>query len=256
MYPDILSIGPFTLHTYGLFVAAGFLAGLGIVLRLAPGAGIASRHITDMGFLILLAAVIGSRVMYILMNLSLYRRAPLDILKIWQGGLVFSGGIIAVVLTAGWYLHRHRLPFWKICDLWSPAAAVAQSIGRIGCFMAGCCYGAPTSRPWAVVFSDPHCLAPTGVPLHPTQLYSSLSGLVIFVVTLVLFRRRTFDGQVFLWFMILHSTARLLMERFRGDARGIITASGMTVTQAVTLGILALAVVTLMVMKKKRSRHP
>lgn len=253
MFPDLLSIGPFILHTYGLFVATGFLVGLLVTIKISKAEGIAAQQTMDIGFLMILAAIVGSRLMYVFMNLSYYLERPLDILKIWQGGLVFSGGIICVVLTVLWYTRRRRLSFWRMADLWSPGMAVGQAIGRIGCFMAGCCYGKPTKSEWGVVFTDPHSLAPLNIPLHPTQLYSSASGFVIFFILLLLHPRRTFNGQVFLWLLVLHSTARLFVERYRGDDRGILLGSSMSITQLVTLAILIGAIVALFVFKRRRA---
>jgi len=213
------------------------------------------QQVMDMGFIIIFAAIIGSRLMYVLMNLSHYLERPADIFKVWQGGLVFSGGIICVVLAVGWYAKRHRLSMWKVADLWAPAAAMGQGIGRIGCFMAGCCYGKPTDLKWGVVFTHPHSLAPTNISLHPTQIYSSLSGFAIFVVLILLHSRKKFGGQVVLWFLILHSTSRLAIERFRGDYRGMIPGTEMTTTQFVATLILIASVVTLIILKPKKSRQ-
>jgi len=253
MCPDLFSIGPVTLHTYGLFVAIGFFVGLMITARLAKSEGISPQQVMDMGFIIILSAIIGSRVMYVLMNASYYRHAPLDMLKIWEGGLVFSGGVIGVVLTMVWYIKRNGLPLGKIADLWAPAIAIGQGIGRIGCFMAGCCYGKPTDLIWGVTFTHSHSLAsPLNVPLHPTQIYSSISGFIIFLVVLLLYLRKKFQGQVFLWFLILHSTARLATERFRGDDRGILLGSNMSMTQLVAVLILISSVTILFVVKSKK----
>ncbi|RLC31124.1 MAG: prolipoprotein diacylglyceryl transferase [Deltaproteobacteria bacterium] len=253
MYPDLFTIGPFTLHTYGLFVAAGFFVGMMTAVKLAKREGISSEQVMDMGFVIILSAIIGSRLMYVLINASEYIHAPLDILKIWEGGLVFSGGVIGVVLTMLWYVKRHGLSVGKIADLWAPGIAIGQAIGRIGCFMAGCCYGRPTDGKCGIVFTDPHSLArPLNVPLYPTQLYASASSLVIFLVLLLLYSKRKFEGQVFLWFLIIHSTARLAIERFRGDNRGIIMGTDMTVTQFVAILILIISVGILCVIKAKK----
>jgi phosphatidylglycerol:prolipoprotein diacylglycerol transferase len=252
MFPDLISIGPVTIHTYGPFVAIGVVGGLMITVKIGKSEGIGSQQILDMGLGIILSSIIGSRVMFVLMNFSHYRHMPLDILKIWQGGLVFSGGIIAVVLTIGWYIYRHHLSLWKITDLWTPAVAIGQAIGRIGCFMAGCCYGKPTDLKWGVVFTNPQSIAqPLNVPLHPTQIYSSISGFIVFVIVLLLHSKKRFEGQVFLWFLIFHSTVRLAIERFRGDDRGMLLSSGMSVTQLITTLILIASVVTLMVLKSK-----
>lgn len=255
MFPDLFSIGPFTLHTYGLFVATGFLVGLMLTIKIGKAEGISAQQTMDIGFLMIVAAIVGSRALYVLMNPFYYVERPLDALKIWQGGLVFSGGIICVVLTVIWYARKHHLSFWKIADLWAPAMAIGQAIGRIGCFMAGCCYGKPTEARWGVIFTDPHSLAPLNIPLHPTQLYASVSGFVIFFVLLLLYPRRTFDGQVFLWLLVLHSTARLFVERFRGDDRGALLGGNMSVTQLVTLVILIAAIVGLFIFKRRRARN-
>lgn len=254
MFPDLITVGPFTLHTYGLFVASGFLVGLLVTLRLGKAEGLSSQQIMDMGFLMILSAVVGSRVLYVVMNLSHYLRHPLEAFKIWQGGLVFSGGVLCVILAMAWYTRRHGLSLLQIGDLWAPAAAIGQGIGRIGCFMAGCCYGAPADLPWAVVFTNPGCLAPLGVSLHPTQIYSALAGFLIFGILLAIRSRKAFAGQVLLWYLILHSTGRLALERFRGDDRGVLLESSMTATQFIALVILLGAVVTLIFLKHRHRK--
>jgi len=254
MHPDLFSIGPFTLHTYGLFVAMGFFAAIVVTLKLGRAEGIDPKQITDMGFYMILAAILGSRAMYVLMNLPYYIDRPLDMLKIWKGGLVFSGGVIAALVVIVLYIRKHALSFLKVGDLWAPGLALGQGIGRIGCLMAGCCYGKPTHGVWGIVFTNPRCLAPLNTPLHPTQLYASLSGFVLFFILLILRKKRAFEGQVFLWFLILHSMARLFMERFRGDDRGILPGTDMSVTQGVTLVILIGAIVALWVLKRKRAK--
>jgi phosphatidylglycerol:prolipoprotein diacylglycerol transferase len=155
----------------------------------------------------------------------------------------------------GWYLRKHNLSLWKVGDLWSPGVALGQSIGRIGCFMAGCCYGKPTDLPWGVVFTHPLSLAPLHVSLHPTQLYASLAGLAIFVVLMFLSIRKKYQGQVFLWYLILHSTARLLVERFRGDDRGMVPGTEMTITQLATLLVLMGSVIALYILKSRKERQ-
>ena len=255
MFPDLFSIGPFTLHTYGLFVATGFFVGLMVTVKLGKSEGIKPQQTMDMGFLIILAAIVGSRILYILINISYYIERPLDMLKIWQGGLVFSGGVICVILTVIWYTRKQNLSFWGIADLWAPAMAIGQGIGRIGCFMAGCCYGKPTGSKWGVVFTDPHSLAPLNIPLHPTQLYSSAYGFIIFIILLLLYSRRKFEGQIFLWLLVLHSTARLFVERFRADDRGLLLGGDMSVTQLITLLILIASIVTLFIFKRSHGKN-
>jgi len=251
MFPDLFSIGPMTLHTYGLFMAVGFTVGILVAIKIGKAQGIKSHLVMDMGLIMILLAIIGSRLAYVLMNFSHYRTHPMAILRIWEGGLVFSGGIVAVALVMSWYFKRHHLSLWTMGDLWAPSIAIGQGIGRIGCFMAGCCYGKPTDLKWGVVFTHPNSLAPQNISLHPTQVYASLSGLIIFVVLIILHTKKQFEGQVFLWFLILHSTARLLVERFRGDDLGSVLGTEMSATQLVTTLILLASVVTLFVLKPK-----
>ncbi|MFH1491540.1 MAG: prolipoprotein diacylglyceryl transferase [Pseudomonadota bacterium] len=252
MYPDLFSIGPLTIHTYGLFVAMGFTAGLLVTVKIGKDQGVSPQQVMDMAFIIILGAIIGSRLAFVLMNFSSYKAYPLDILKIWEGGLVFSGGLVAVLICMVWYLRRNALSYWAAGDLWAPGLAIGQGIGRIGCLMAGCCYGRPAEVPWHVTFTSPDALAPLNIPLHPTQVYAALSGLVIFLVLMFLRKRKKFEGQIFVWFLILHSTGRLLIERFRGDDRGLIPGAGMTTTQLIALLVLMSAVAALMMLK---SRH-
>jgi phosphatidylglycerol:prolipoprotein diacylglycerol transferase len=251
MFPDLFSLGPVTIHTYGVFAATGFFFAMIVTWKIAEPEGITLQHIVDMGLIIILSAIIGSRLLHVLLNMSYYIHEPVAIFKIWQGGLVFSGGIIAVVIAMFWYAKRRNLSLMKIGDLWAPGAALGQAVGRIGCFMAGCCYGKPTDLKWGVVFTDPRSLAPLDTLLHPTQIYSSLSGFIIFFVLLKMRAKKTFEGRVFLWFLILHSTARLAIERFRGDYRGIILNTDMSVTQLISIFILIGSVVALMVLKPK-----
>ncbi|MBN1830471.1 MAG: prolipoprotein diacylglyceryl transferase [Deltaproteobacteria bacterium] len=252
MHPELFSIGPLTIPTYGFFVAMGFAVALLVTTRIGKAHGLESPQIMDMGFIIILCAIIGSRLGYVLLNPSYYLNQPLDIFKTWEGGLVFSGGIVLVVLVMSWYLKRHNLPYWKTADLWAPGMAIGQAIGRIGCFMAGCCYGQPTDVKWCVVFTHPKSLAPHDICLHPTQLYSSLAGFIIFAILMLLTAKKRFDGQVFIWLIILHSSARLFIERFRGDYRGLIPGTEMSITQLIALLLLIAAVITLFVIKSRR----
>lgn len=251
MIPDLPPLGPVVIHSYGLFAALGLTLALALAFKQGQAQGVSPRQVTVMALVMVLPAILGSRLMYVAIHYAYYTSRPSDILKVWQGGLVFSGGLIAVVGVMIWYLRRRRLPFWKMGDLWAPGVALGQAVGRIGCFMAGCCYGQPTDLAWGVVFTNLRSLAPLHVPLHPTQLYAALSGFMIFAVLLLLNAKKKFEGQVFLWFLILHSTARLVIERFRGDDRGMIPGSEMSVTQlAATL--LLLGAVALLVHKAGR----
>lgn len=249
MYPDIVSIGPLTIHTYGLFVALGFASAILLTAWLGKREGVPPQQVMDVAFVSIVWAIIGSRVFYVILNLEHYSRRPLDVFKLWEGGLVFSGGLVLAALALIWYLRRRRMPFLSTADLFAPGLALGQGIGRIGCFFAGCCYGKPLDMPWAVVFTHPNSLAPLHVPIHPTQAYAAVGGIFLFGVLMVLRKRRAFPGQVFIWYMILHSTLRLLEEKFRGDYRGLVPGTDMSVTQLLTLLVLVGSVVALYIIK-------
>jgi len=254
MYPDLFSINSLTIHSYGLFAAIGFTVALLMTIIRGKDQGITSQQVLDMGVIVILCGIFGSRLVYVLINFSYYMNRPIDVLKVWEGGLVFSGGLIAAMLATSWHLKRHAISFWETGDLWAPAVALGQSIGNAGCFMAGCGYGKLTAMRWGVVYTHPQSLAPLNIPLHPTQLYASLSGISIFLVLMVLHTKKQFEGQVLLWFLILHSTARLLVERFRGDNRGWVPGTDMSVTQLLTTLILVASVAMLFVLKPEKDK--
>ena len=254
MHPDLFSIGPLTLHTYGLLIAIGFITGLIIAIRTGKRQGIDPQQTMDLGFLLIIGGIIGSRIVYVLINFSYYMENPFDMFKLWQGGLVFSGGLLAALIAGMFYIRRHGLNVLQVGDIWAPSIAIGQAIGRIGCYMAGCCYGKLTSVPWAVTFTNPGSIAPLNIPLHPTQLYDSFSNFVIFIILLILGARKKYNGQVFLWFLIMHSTARLLIERFRGDDRGVLLGTGWTMTQFIAILILLSSIGAMFYFKSKHEK--
>lgn len=255
MHPIVFKIGPLTIHTYGVLVAAGFLLGLALAIRQAKKEGIPADKIVDLGFYILISALIGSRLFFVVINAEHYLRNPIDIVKIWEGGLVFYGGILLAIPTAHWYIKKNKLGVWSTADIFAPSIAIAHAIGRLGCFSAGCCYGKPAEGlPWAVTFTDPECLARLGMPLHPTQLYESLGELINFLILITLRRYKSFNGQLFFTYLLLYSVLRFIIEFFRGDVdRGLITSS-ISFPQGISILIFLIAIIGLVVLKKRSSR--
>jgi len=255
MHPVLFRIGPLTIHTYGLLVAVGFLIGLGFAVRQARKEGIPADKIIDLGFYILLTAIIGSRLGFILINASYYIKNPLDIFKIWEGGLVFYGGVLLAVPTAVWYVKKNGLGIWRTADVFAPSIAIGHALGRLGCFFAGCCYGKTAeSLPWAVTFTDPECLARIGIPLHPTQLYESAGEFINFLILITLRRYKSFNGQLFMTYLLLYSVLRFIVEFFRGDvSRGFITPQ-LSVSQGISILMFLIAVAGLIVLRQRNSR--
>ena len=170
MYPILLDIGRIKLYTYGLFIALGFIAAIWFSKRNARFYNTSDQVISDLFLVILLSAIGGARLLYVFINFDVYRNDFWGIFKIWNGGLVFYGGFILALITAVWYVRKQQLNVWIIADIVAPSIALGQFFGRLGCFSAGCCFGKVCDLPWAIVFRDPNSLAPTGIPLHPSQL--------------------------------------------------------------------------------------
>jgi phosphatidylglycerol---prolipoprotein diacylglyceryl transferase len=253
MFPKLIDFGPLVIHTYGFFVAAGFLAGLWIAVRQGKKAGLSANIILDLGFYVLLAALIGSRLFFIFLNMPYYLQHPGDIFKIWQGGLVFYGGVLLAVPTALWYVKKHRIDLWTTADVFAPGIALGHVFGRVGCFSAGCCYGkASEYLPWGVIFTDPECLAPLQLRVHPVQLYEAAGELVNFTVLMLLSRRKNFDGQVFMAYLLIYSLLRFATEFFRGDVeRGFIT-WGISLSQGISIALFLSALTGFFILKKKK----
>ncbi|MDX9787329.1 MAG: prolipoprotein diacylglyceryl transferase [Desulfobacterales bacterium] len=245
MHPVLIKIGPVSIYTYGLFVALGFLVGILVAQKEAVRLGQAPARVGDLCFYILIAAIIGSRLFYMAVNPGEFMENPLEIFKIWNGGLVFYGGFIAAVVTMVVYLRRKRLPLWQTTDILAPGLAAGHVLGRIGCFFAGCCYGKACALPWAVTFTDPMSLAPHGIPIHPTQLYEVINNLILFSFLWWFRKRKTFDGQVFWVYLLLYGVTRTLLEIFRGDPRGLFLDGLLSISQIIGMALAAIAVAML-----------
>jgi phosphatidylglycerol:prolipoprotein diacylglycerol transferase len=254
MHPILFKIGPLTIRAYGVLVAAGFLLGLGLAVKQAKKEGIPPNKIVDIGFYILLSAIIGARLFFILLNISHYMKNPLDIFKIWEGGLVFYGGVLFAVPTVIWYVKKNALRIWNTADLFAPSIAIGHAIGRIGCFFAGCCYGKPVEGlPWAVTFTDPNSLAITGIPIHPTQLYESLGEFFNFFILITLRRHKSFNGQLFMSYILFYSVLRFIVEFYRGDVdRGFIT-SWLSISQGISILMFLVSIAGLIILKKQKN---
>ncbi len=260
MHPLLLEIpvfGGIQIYTYGALVALAFLTGIWWTTREAKLADVPKEFVLDLSFYIVLAALIGSRVLYILVDWRRYAEHPLDALKVWEGGLVFYGGLIGATLVSWFFIHKHRFSFLKIADLFMPGLVLGHAIGRLGCFAAGCCYGreAPADFPLAVIFPhSAHALAPAGVLLYPSQLFESTAAFCIFLILVAVRRKKSFDGQIFLIYLAIYSVARSVLEIFRGDeARGFLIPDVLSTSQFISLGLMLFAV-ALYIGLKKRSR--
>lgn len=225
MHPILVEIGRLQIRSYGFMLAVSFLLGIWLAGRRAKRYGIDPQKILDLSVIIILAAVVGSRLLYVVFHLEQYRN-PLDVFALWQGGATFYGGFLLAMAASYWWVQRNGLSFLTVADALAPSLALGLVFTRVGCLLSGCCYGKPTEHAFGLVFPAE---SPAGsaaialaeqlgrdhVALHPTQVYSSLKGLTIFVVLMLLQPKLTKRGSTFGLFLVLYGIGRFVIDFFR-----------------------------------------
>jgi phosphatidylglycerol:prolipoprotein diacylglycerol transferase len=259
MYPRLFELGPITVYTYGVLLAAAYLLGLKLATVRAEKRGLDGARVLDLGIYIIVAALIGAKLLLLITDFNAFRNDPRELLTLARSGGVFYGGLILAVAVALWYIRRAGLPLWTTCDVFAPGIALGHVVGRFGCFFAGCCFGKPTTMPWAVVFKDPFAAAnvgtPLNIPLHPTQLYEAGAELIILGVLLGTERKgRSFPGRTFWMYILLYAISRFIIEFFRGDERGSIGV--FSTSQFISLILAPLAIVMLVYLARSGSPEP
>lgn len=254
MHPIALQLGSLTITWYGVMVALAFLAGLWTASRRGLSSGFASEKILDLGPWLIIGTIVGARSLYVLSywNEQFAGRPIFEIFMVWKGGLVYYGGFIGATLGGILYARVKGLPLWKLADVIAPSIALGSVFGRIGCLMNGCCYGRQCNLPWAIHFPPGHQTYPHGV--HPTEVYDSLLNLVLYVGLAWLYRRKTFDGEVFAAYLVGYAIFRSLVEMFRGDYPQYYLGGWATPAHLVSIGILLVGVVLWAVLPKTKSQ--
>jgi len=244
MMPYICKIGPLYIYSYGLtlvgaLVIAGFLAE-----RRAKKEGYGPEVIFNFCFSVFIAGIIGSRIFYVVDHLDLYRSNPLEIIMLQHGGMAWFGGLILGSITGLIYLKRKNLPILKTLDLIIPFIALGQSIGRIGCFLNGCCFGKPSAL--GVYFARLHEI------LIPTQIYSSIILLAIFVVLRVMQDKHHRPGLIVAAYLFLYSLKRFFIEFLRADNPQVLW--GLTLFQLLSAGMFIFSIAMFFILKLKEAR--
>jgi phosphatidylglycerol---prolipoprotein diacylglyceryl transferase len=218
VHPEAFSIGGFSIYWYGIFAAIGFFSAFTVGSKRAVREGLKGDVIMGLAPWIIFGAIIGARLLYVINYWDEeFAGRPLHrIITIGRSGLVFYGGLIGASLGTILYCWKNKLPLWKIGDIMSPSIALGHAFGRIGCLMTGCCYGRACDLPWAIHFPSGG-IAPSGVGLHPTQIYESILNFLFFGFLTWLYRRKKFDGQIFSIYLIGYAILRGTVEYFRGD---------------------------------------
>lgn len=234
---DLFSIGPLTVHGYGLMIGIGVLCCIFTGMKRAKKNGLSEDAVIDIAIWGLVAGFLGAKLLYVIVEWKRFLADPLSVLG--SEGFVVYGGIIAGVLAAIIYCKRKKLVFLEYFDLCSASIALAQGFGRIGCFLAGCCYGRETTSSLGVVFPE-GSLAPAGVKVLPTQLFSSAGDFGIMFVLLWHYHHRKKVGDTGFLYMLLYGIGRFGIEFLRNDNRGEVGI--FSTSQFISLFIIAAAI--------------
>lgn len=251
MHPILFKIGPITIYTYGVMVALGIFFGSLVLVKLGEREGIKREDIVDTAFWSVVAGFLGARLFFFIYNPE-YLKPWYRVFYIWEGGLVWYGGVIFGALTAIYFIRKRNIPVWKFADVVSIALSVGLGFGRIGCTTAGCCYGKECHAPFAIVFKDPHSAAPLNVPLWPTEPVSSAANFLIALILYLLYRRRKVPGEVFGFYLIFYGTFRFLIEFVRATPKEIL---GTFSNNQIISIIMVAAGILILIYRRKRAEE-
>ncbi|OGW75453.1 MAG: prolipoprotein diacylglyceryl transferase [Omnitrophica bacterium RBG_13_46_9] len=244
MHPTLFEIGPFVIRSYGVAVAMAFLTAFSLLYMEAKRRGFYADKVLDLLFCIIVSGVIGARTLHVLVNLELYRYNLPEIFMVWRGGLAFYGGLISALFASWVFIRINRLPLWETADLVAPYMALGQSIGRMGCFFNGCCFGKYTTSPFfGVLFPG------DTAHRHPTQLYAVLALLLMFIILRLAQKNPPFSGFVFCLYLLLYSFQRFFLDFLRDDTPRY--ALDMTVSQIISAVVFLSVILILSFIRRK-----
>ena len=232
MYPVVFTIGSFSLHSYGVMAAAGFLLASWVLAKNCRYAGITADQASNMLLVSLISGIAGARIFYVVQFFHQFRGDLWRVFRIDQGGLVFYGGLLFALLWLWIYSKCRKIDFVRVLDLFAPAIAIAHFCGRVGCFLHGCCFGAPTTVPWGVVYPEGSIpfMRYGAQALHPVQLYEAVGSLLLTALYILLLRKAP-RGITVSAYMIIYGVMRFADELVRGDNPKVLL--GMTPAQVI-----------------------
>jgi len=247
MYNDIIKIGSITIYGYGLMIGIGVICALLVASRRAKNKGLNPDVVYSLGIVALIFGFIGAKLLYCIIEIKEFFNNPLQILS--GSGFVVYGGLIGGILAAMIYCRKKRLSFFRYFDLTAPSIALAQGFGRIGCFLAGCCYGCETNSFIGIIFHN-SAIAPNDIKLIPTQLLSSAGNFLFAAILLLYARKERRAGKIGALYLILYSIGRFIIEFFRNDYRGSIGV--LSTSQFISIIILAIGLALFFMYKAPR----
>lgn len=245
MRPVLFHIGPLSVYTYGFCVAIGVLLAVFMMRRRSLREGWTADEVLDLVLLFTLVSFVGARIFYVVQQWDYYARNPIEIIKIWEGGVVFYGGVMGGFLFLWLYARKKKWRVLQVMDFMAPFIALAHGFGRIGCFLNGCCYGKTFFSPWSVRYPFlPH-------PVHPVQIYEAILNFTAFSVLLRIHARKKFYGETTLAYFLIYGTGRFFLENFRGDNAPFF--AGLTLPQIVSLDFIAVTAAVYFIFFRKRA---
>jgi len=242
MHPTICKLGPFSIYSYGLMLAVAFLSSSMLAVFQAKRQNVHPDIILNLSFIVFISGIIGARILYIIENMGYYVKNPIEIIMLQHGGLSWFGGLILAVICGIVYLKKKNLSVYKIFDLIVPFVALGQAIGRIGCLLNGCCFGKISQ--FGIYFTA-HKLV-----LIPTQAYSSLILILIFIILRILQDRPHKEGGIFFLYLLLYSAKRFFIEFWRADNDIIFL--GLTLFQVISIVIFCLFLLKLVLINSHK----
>lgn len=263
MHPEILHIGPLALRSYGFTLAISFFVGLWYAIKRSQREGISVNFMINFAFVVIFSGLIGARLAFVLFHLGEFASDPISAVNPFGSGGQFGimgmnlyGGVVLAIVFGLWYVRRKKMPLWQVFDIYAPTLALGIGITRIGCFLNGCCFGVPTDLPWCVHFPE------GSIPysqfgemcLHPTQLYSSLYGFLLFGALHYLDMRKTFYGSMFALMLMVEAVFRFAIEYVRYYEPEMILHFGdlsCTYNQLIAIGLFVLGLSLWLYLKKR-----
>lgn len=256
MYPLLLSIGPVNIYSYGVMIFIAFITCLHIAKKLAITCNISPKLYEDVAIWGLLVGLLGAKFLYILTRLDEVMANPSNLLNYITSGFVFYGAPLTVIPYLLCVKIKYKISVLKYLDIFMTVLPLGHAIGRIGCFLAGCCYGKPTNLPIGVIFKRSDVIAPSlkYTPLHPVQLYESSLLFILFFVLYKFYKNRNFDGKIFSLYFMLYAIIRIVMEQFRGDGiRGFVVPNLISTSQFISIVMFIISIICFFYFKKRYS---
>jgi phosphatidylglycerol:prolipoprotein diacylglycerol transferase len=244
MFPKLISVGSFSLPTYGVLIAVAFVVALSVTVRLAARKGLDKELTMNLGIYCALAGLLGAKILMVIFDIGYFTSHPGELfsLSTLQAAGVFQGGLVLAVAFAWYYTRKFAMPWLTTADVFAPGIAIGHAIGRLGCLAAGCCWGVVCDRPWAITFRNP--AATTGVPLyqplHPTQVYEFAAEGITFLYLMSRIGKPHRPGTIIGLYLVISSVLRFAVEFFRYHEQALPFGLPLSLTQWISLALIAL----------------